>query len=243
VPALASAQSSIQLERMLDPGKIGLRRKCEQVGLPCIRLRQQRLQRRLVDAQLGAGQRRVVHPGPAALCEFPHAVDRVVVVGGQQKPATRRQRVGLADQLERARGVEREDRRVVTSAAKIVENRGTRLLDPARGLRRARVDRMRVAEHLLGQHRRMLLHLTGGIQAAAGVVQVDLILTVEPAVLRGAQVVEGQGRGVVRKSGQEIFVRRHGQGLSRPPAAAKAQDARITPQATRGPELPVGWVL
>jgi hypothetical protein len=102
---------------------------------------------------------------------------------------------------------------------------------------------MRIAQHLLGQHRRMLLHLAGGIQAAAGVVQVDLILTVEPGELRGPQVVQGQGGGVVRESGQEIVVRRHGQGLSRPPAAAKAQDARITPQATRGPELPVGWVL
>jgi hypothetical protein len=70
----------------------------------------------------------------------------------------------------------------------------------------------------------MLLHLAGGIQAAAGVVQVDLVLTVEPGELRGPQLVQGQGGGVVRESGQEIVV-------------------RITPQATRGPELPVGWVV
>mgnify|MGYP002147292169 CR=1 FL=1 len=47
----------------------------------------------------------------------------------------------------------------------------------------------------------MLLHLAGGIQAAAGVVQVDLVLTVEPGELRGPQLVQGQGK----KPGYRIY--------------------------------------
>ena len=206
-------------ERVLDPGEIRLRRKREQPGLIRVRLRQQRVQRRLVEAQLGAGQGRIVHRGATALRELPDAVDRVVVVRGQQKPPTGRERVGLTHQLERPRGVEREDGGVGTGAAKVRQHGGTRLFHPAGGLHRTRVGRVRVAQHLFGQHRRMFLHLAGRVQAGAGVVQVHLIQAVQPGVLRGAQLVQGEGGGVVGEGGQEVVVRRHGPGLSGPAKA------------------------
>jgi hypothetical protein len=39
----------------------------------------------------------------------------------------------------------------------------------------------------------MLAELTGGVQAAAGVVQVGLAERVQPGVFGGAQVVQGRG--------------------------------------------------
>jgi len=60
---------------------------------------------------------------------------------------------------------------------------------------------MRIAKHMVTQHSRVLMNLSGGIQPTPGVVQVNLMLGVEPAVLRGAQIVERAGGRVVRVTG------------------------------------------
>ena len=76
-----------------------------------------------VDAQLRHGQRRVVDRRALRARELADAVDRVVVVDGQQQASARLERVRLADQLQRARRVEREDRRVLAGAVEILEHR------------------------------------------------------------------------------------------------------------------------
>ena len=63
---------------------------------------------------------------------------------------------------------------------------------------------MRVAEHLFVQKRRVFPYLRVGVEAAAGVVEVDRAESVEPPVLGRAQRVEGRrgrvGRIALEKS-------------------------------------------
>ena len=61
------------------------------------------------DAQVGGGEGDVADRGAAGSGELPDPVDRVVVVEGQQVPAARPERIGLADQPQRAGGVRGED--------------------------------------------------------------------------------------------------------------------------------------
>ena len=69
---------------------------------------------------------------------------------------------------------------------------------------------MRVTQHLLAQHLRMFLHLAGSVQAAPGVIEIDLILRVEPGVLHAAQVIQRAGECVIRMTLQKRRVVTHG---------------------------------
>ena len=72
---------------------------------------------------------------------------------------------------------------------------------------------MRIAEHVIGEHFRMFPDLAGRVQAGPGVVEIDLVLRVEPPVIRSAQGVERAGRGVGGVLLQELIERRHGSGV------------------------------
>ena len=67
---------------------------------------------------------------------------------------------------------------------------------------------MRVAEHAAGQQLGMLADLRLGVQTAAGVVEVDVPVAIEPAVVAFAQPVDRVGRCVLRMSLDEPVERR-----------------------------------
>ena len=198
-----------QRQRMLHAREIGLRRKSQQVVAPRLGLRQLRGHGRGVDAQVGSCQWRVVDAGALGARELAHAVDRVVVVGRHQQPRAVLEREGLGHQLQGARGVEREDRRVFALGVEMGQNGRARALDAPRRLGRTRAGRVRVAEHVRVEHFGMLAHLRCGVQSATCVVQVSMLLRVEPAVLRATQFVQRDRGRVVRVLGQETFESAH----------------------------------
>ena len=53
----------------------------------------------------------------------------------------------------------------------------------------------------------MLKHLRLGMQAAAGVIEIDLVLVVEPPVVTDAQRIERVRGGVLGKFAEELLVR------------------------------------
>ena len=65
-----------------------------------------------------------------------------------------------------------------------------------RGQARGRAVRMRVAEDPVAEQRLVLPELRLGVQPAAGVVEVDVILSIEPGVLAGPQILDGLCVGV-----------------------------------------------
>ena len=199
-----------QRQRMLDAGKVGLRRKRHQVGVRAISLGQQGVHGRHVNTQFRARQRRVAHAGACPAGELADAVDRVVVVRAQQQSCARRKRIGLAHQFQGARRVQGEDRRVLAGGVEVVQHGSTRLLDPARHFGRAGVDRMRIAKHLFAEHLRVLAHLRRRVQAAAGEVQVDLPAGVEPAIFGVTQRIQRAGRCIGRVGVQEALKGCHG---------------------------------
>ena len=83
-----------QIEWVLHTGKIGLGRKGEEIGAVGIRLIEQCLEPLLIDAQIGNGDGRVFDAGASNARELPDAVDRVVIVEGQQAPAADGNRPG-----------------------------------------------------------------------------------------------------------------------------------------------------
>ena len=183
---------------MLHAGEIRLGREGEQVRRPAIRCRQPLLEMRTVDAKLGDGERRVLDRRAAGACELANPVHRVVVVDGQQVPAVRPERVRFADQLERSARVQREDGGVLLARRiEVGQDRPPRLLHQPGRRRRAEAGRVRVAEDVLTKQGRVVLHLRRGIQAAARVIKVDVLLGVEPTVLGRAQRVE-RGRFGIR---------------------------------------------
>ena len=66
---------------------------------------------------------------------------------------------------------------------------------------------MRVAEDVLVQQRRMLEHLGLCVQAGARVIEVDVMLVVEAAVLADPQRIDGVRGGVLGKGGEKFLVR------------------------------------
>ena len=88
---------------------------------------------------------------PLRARELADAVDRVVVVVGEQEAAAGRERIGLADELERAAGVGREDDLVLVSDRRGSSASTARAPPRASSCeaQRGRVLRVRVAEHAL----------------------------------------------------------------------------------------------
>ncbi len=141
--------------------------------------------------------------------ELANAVDRVVVVERQREAAARCEGIRLADELQCRRRVLREDDGVdVGRRVQELEDQAPRLLDERRGRNRAQAARMRVAEHAAGQQVGVLADLRLGVQTAAGVVEIDMPVAIEPAVVAFAQLVDRVGRCVLRISLDEPVERR-----------------------------------
>lgn len=129
--------------------------------------------------------------------KFTDAVDRVVVVEGEQEVAAGAEWIRLANQFERAAGVRREDSDVFPRrGVEAVQNLPTRPLVQFRHRARGRVGGVRVAEHAGTQDCHVLAQLSVGVQAAAGVVEVHMPASVEPAVFSSAQRVQSGSGGV-----------------------------------------------
>ena len=148
-------------------------------------------QQTLVDAQLRRLARNVGRLGAARSRELADAVDGIVVVEGEQEAVAGVERIGLADETQRAGRVRREDRDVlVPGGAEELEYRLARLLDELRHRRRRRVERVRVAEDVASQQIEVLGELRLGVEAGTGVVEIDVAARVKAGKLAAAELVE-----------------------------------------------------
>jgi hypothetical protein len=98
-------------------------------------------QQRLVHTQVGRLARDVRRLGASGARELADAVDGVVVVEGEQEAISRTERIGLADESQRARRIRREDGDVfVGGGPKELEHRVAGPLDERRHRRRGRIE-------------------------------------------------------------------------------------------------------
>ena len=133
-------------ERMLHAGKIGLRRISKQIGVGRIGLVQQSFQACDVQPQFGHHQRRVGNAGAFGAREFANSIHGVVIVESEQVTAARRKGKGFAHELERRRGVLREDQDVIFGAGvEVGQNVTARALDVIGRRGRRRISGMRIA--------------------------------------------------------------------------------------------------
>ena len=140
--------------------------------------------------------------------ELADAVDGVVIIEGQQVVVAGTEGIRLADQLERAGRVRREDDHVlVGGGVEVAQDVLARLLDTLGHRHRGQVLRVRVAKDAAGEHGDVLAHLRLGVDAPAGIIQVDLPLLIEPRVLGRAQRVQLVGRSERRECAEEGFIR------------------------------------
>ena len=192
------------LQRMLDAGEVGLRGIREQVVVVPARGGEVAREDALVDPQVGGDARHVGDLRAAGTNELADAVDRVVVVDRQQEAVAGVERVGLADQAQRAGRVGREDRDVlVRRRAEEGEHGRPGLLGERRARRRGRVDRVRVPEHAALEQPEVLTQLGVGVQAAARVVEVDVPGRVEAPVVglpQRVEQVEGLHAAILRST-------------------------------------------
>src|SRR5579875_1097080 len=113
-----------------------------------------------LNSQIRQKHRGVLHfcaPGAGKLAD---AVDRVVIVEGQQKGTAWPKRIRLPNEFERAAGVGSEDYRIVIGwRTEVVKHCGTRLLYKVGRGKRGWIDGMRIAKHCAQQQAHMLLNL------------------------------------------------------------------------------------
>jgi hypothetical protein len=109
------------LEWVLDAREVRLGRVGKQVVVIADRVGQVARQQLLVDPQVGQDARDIGRLGVAGAGELADAVDRVVVVEGEQEAIPWAEGVGLADEPQRPGRVGCEDRDVLIGC-----NRGTR---------------------------------------------------------------------------------------------------------------------
>ena len=138
--------------------------------------------------------------------ELANPVHRIVVVEGQQQLVAGLERIRFADQLQGMAGVGGEHHRVlVRRRVEETQDVGAAALDPFAREHRRRVDRVRVAEDVAREIVGVPADHRDRIEAAAGVVQIDLPLLVEPPELGRAHGVDAAVR-VRRPGGEEAFV-------------------------------------
>ncbi len=94
----------------------------------------------------GGVERRVRHRGATRDGKLANAVDRVVIVDGQQQPVTRGERIRLTYVLEGTGRVEGEDRDVVVTGVEPVEHRAPRSLDKSRRIGGSGAGRVRIPQ-------------------------------------------------------------------------------------------------
>ena len=193
-----------------------------------------------VDPQRRRGQRQVGRFAARGPRELADAVDRVVVVGGEEQAAAVTERVGLADQAQRRAGVGREhDVVLVGRGVQEPEDRvARRLREAGRGVA-GRAGRVRIAEHAGAEQVLVFAELRFRVQGAARVVEVDLVELVEPRVLARPQRLDGVAVpvGVGREAG------RRAPRDSRSQAARHRRPMWSRPAASVvAPPLSVTWV-
>ena len=126
--------------------------------------------------------------------ELTDACDRVVVVGGQEEGAAPGERIRLPDELERTTGVGGEnDRVLVRRGVEEVQDGAPRTVGELRGGAGRGVVRVRVPEDPGAKQLLVLVELRLGVEAATGVVEVDLVLRIESCVLARPQGFDGIG--------------------------------------------------
>ncbi len=198
------------LERMLDAGEVGLRRVGEEVVAARAGVVEVAVEHVAGDAQVGRLERHVRGLHALGAGELADAVDRVVVVEQGQVPALGHERIRLADEPQSTRRVRREDAGVLALGSVEVAQHGSArpLHEHGRGRRRG-IDGVRVAVDRLAQDAQVLGELRFRVQAAAGVVEVDVAARVEAPVLGGAELVEHRrlAEGGVRRVERRLRLR------------------------------------
>ena len=133
-------------ERVLHGGEIGLGRISKQVGAAGRALVQITRQHGLIHTHIRECHRYIGHVRPLDMGELADAVDRIVVIKGQQVVATLAERIGLADQLKGAAGVLGKDDDVLfRGGVEILQDILSGALDQVRGKMGGGVGRMRIA--------------------------------------------------------------------------------------------------
>ena len=116
-----------------------------------------------------------------------------MVVGGEQEATAGFERVRLADELEGAGRIRGEDDAVLVRGVEVAQHRRARSVEQRGCRRRGRVDGVWVAEHRRPEQLEVVGELRLGVEAATGVVEVDLPLGVQASVLRRPEPVETGG--------------------------------------------------
>jgi hypothetical protein len=131
---------------VLHARKIGLRRKGKQIGVGRIGLVQQSFEACNVQPQFRHHQRRVGNPGAFGARELTNSVYGVVIVKSEQVAAARREGKGFAHELERCRGILREDQDVIFGAGiEVAQNETARAFYMIRCCSRRGIGGMRIA--------------------------------------------------------------------------------------------------
>ena len=86
-------------------------------------------------------------------------------------------------------------------------------------------------KHRPGEQIGMLTNLRFGVKAAAGVVQIDDALSIEPSVLGCSQLIERAGRRVLRVAVEELRDARHAYRFYRVPGG-DSETVRDSPHAS-----------
>jgi hypothetical protein len=179
---------------MFDTGEVGLGRIGEQLVSIRDTVVEVARERPVGDAKVRRIQRHIFCARSLRARELADAVDRVVVVARREEPALRPERVRLADEPQRARGVRREDADVLPrGSVEPAQHGGAGPVHERGRRRRGRVDGVRVAVDAVPHDPQMLLELRLCVEAAAGVVEIDVAAGVEASVLRAAKLVEDRG--------------------------------------------------
>ncbi|KAL1954037.1 hypothetical protein VTO42DRAFT_1815 [Malbranchea cinnamomea] len=176
---------------MLHAGKVRLGRVGEQTGAGVLFLEERGPERGLVHAHVASHQGHIGHGGPLLPGVLADALHRVVVVPEQQVLAARRKRIGLPQQLQRMRGIGREDDLVlVRGGAEELEDGGPGpLVEICHGLRRG-VDGVRVAKDVAAEQLMVSAELGASVEARPRVVEVDVFASVEGRVVPLPQTVD-----------------------------------------------------
>jgi hypothetical protein len=167
---------------MAHSGEIRLRRERDQTLTAC--------EFNLPQSQVFI-ERQIAHRRAVATSVFTNAVDRVVIVDGEDARGVRRKRITLSDQFDRCGRIRGEDHivRAFIDIEKTQQCFARRVNDLSAGARWPML-RMRIAEHPFAQQLVMRADLRLRVQRAAGVIEIHVILAIEPRKLARAQFRE-----------------------------------------------------
>ena len=123
--------------------------------------------------------------------ELTDAIDRVVIVEGEEELVPRLEWIRFADKLECLARIAGEDDAVdLWRGVEEPEHSASARLDQLRGSGGGRISRMRVAKDARREQRAVPLNLGRGIETGSGVVEIHLSQIVESTEFLRPQVVE-----------------------------------------------------